>query len=44
MALIVLQLILQSVTSTLSWVGLYVGVRALPDGKTVQRRWITGPL
>jgi hypothetical protein len=42
MTLIVLQLVLQSITSTLSWVGLYVGIRALPDGRAVQRRWVFG--
>jgi hypothetical protein len=41
MTLILLQIIVQSVSSTLHWLGVYVGIRALPD-KSRQRRWIIG--
>jgi hypothetical protein len=42
MTLILLQVIVQSVTSTLQWIGFYVGIRALPDDKSRRRRWIVG--
>src|SRR5262249_14682066 len=41
MRLIVLQIIVQSVASTLHWLGIYVGIRALPD-QPRQRWWIIG--
>jgi hypothetical protein len=40
MTLILLQVIIQAVSSTLHWLGLYVGIRALPGGTSRQRRWI----
>jgi hypothetical protein len=41
MTLILLQIIVQSISSTLNWVGVYVGIRALPD-KSQQGQWIIG--
>lgn len=41
MTLILLQAIIQSISSTLYWVGFYVGVRGLP-GDWRRRRWATG--
>jgi hypothetical protein len=40
MTLILLQVMVQSISSTLQWIGFYTGIRALPDDKTRQRRWI----
>ncbi len=40
MTLIVLQVIIQSISSTLHWLGLYVGIRELPGSVVRQRRWI----
>ena len=42
MTLILLQTIIQSVGSTLYWVGLYVGIRALPGEKSFRLRWTVG--
>jgi hypothetical protein len=42
MTLILLQVIVQSIASTLQWFGFYVGVRALPDDKSRRWRWIVG--
>ena len=42
MTLILLQAIIQSVASTLYWVGLYVGIRALPGEKSFRLRWTVG--
>jgi hypothetical protein len=42
MTLALIQVIVQSISSTLHWLGLYVGIRALPDGKSRQRLWIIG--
>jgi hypothetical protein len=42
MTLILLQTIIQSVASTLYWIGLYVGIRALPDEKSRRLRWTVG--
>ncbi len=42
MTLVVLQVIVQSVGSTLQWLGFYVGIRALPDDKSRRWRWIVG--
>ncbi len=42
MTLIVLQVIVQSISSTLQWLGIYVGIRALPDDKSRRWRWIIG--
>lgn len=41
MTLILLQIIVQAISSTLHWLGVYVGIRALPD-KSRQRRWVIG--
>ena len=42
MSLIVIVIIVQAVSSTLAWLGLYVGIRALPGTRTRQSRWIIG--
>jgi hypothetical protein len=42
MTLILLQAIIQSVTSTLHWIGISVGIRALPGEESRRRRWIIG--
>ena len=42
MTLILLQTIIQSVSSTLYWIGLYVGIRALPADKSSRLRWTIG--
>jgi hypothetical protein len=42
MTLILLQVIIQSITSTLYWIGLYVGIRALPGEESHRLRWIVG--
>ena len=42
MTLVVLQVIVQSIGSTLQWLGFYVGIRALPDDKSRRWRWIIG--
>jgi len=42
MTLILLQVMIQSVASTLYWVGLYVGIRALPGEKSHRLRWTIG--
>jgi len=42
MTLIVLQVIVQSISSTLQWLGFYVGIRALPDDKSRRWRWMVG--
>ena len=42
MTLILLQTIVQSISSTLYWIGLYVGIRALPGGESRRLRWIAG--
>ena len=42
MTLILLQVMVQSISSTLQWIGLYTGIRALPDAKPRQWRWIIG--
>jgi len=39
MTIILLQAIIQSVSSTLYWIGLYVGIRALPGDKSRRLRW-----
>ena len=39
MTLILLQAIIQSIASTLYWIGLYVGIRALPGEKSRRVRW-----
>jgi len=39
MTLILLQTIIQSISSTLQWLGLYVGIRALPGDKSRRLRW-----
>jgi hypothetical protein len=42
MTLILLQTILQSITSTLYWIGLYAGIRALPGERSRRLRWTVG--
>ena len=42
MTLVVLQVIMQSIGSTLQWFGFYVGIRALPGDKSRRWRWIVG--
>jgi hypothetical protein len=42
MTLILLQVIIQSISSTLYWIGLYVGIRALPGQKSRRLRWAIG--
>jgi hypothetical protein len=42
MTLVLLQAMIQSISSTLHWVGLYVGIRALPGDRWRQRRWAIG--
>ena len=42
MTLILLQAIIQSISSTLYWIGLCVGIRALPGGKSRRLRWTIG--
>jgi hypothetical protein len=42
MTLILLQAIIQSVASTLYWIGLYVGIRALPGDNSRRLRWVAG--
>jgi hypothetical protein len=42
MTLVLLQAMIQSIASTLHWVGLYVGIRALPGDQWRRRRWATG--
>jgi hypothetical protein len=42
MTLVLLQTMIQSISSTLHWFGFYVGIRALPGEKSLQRRWIIG--
>jgi len=42
MSLILVQTIVQAVNSTLTWIGFYVGIRALPGARAHQSRWIVG--
>jgi len=42
MTLVLLQVIIQSISSTLHWVGLYVGIRALPGAQQRRPRWAIG--
>jgi hypothetical protein len=42
MTLVLLQAMIQSISSTLHWVGLYVGIRALPRDGWRRRRWAIG--
>ena len=42
MSLILIQTIVQTVNSTLTWLGFYVGIRALPGARARQSRWIIG--
>src|SRR5262249_842478 len=42
MSLIVIVIIVQAVSSTLAWLGFYIGIRALPGGRARQSRWIIG--
>ena len=40
MTLNLVQVILQSISSTLHWAGFYVGIRTLPRDESRQRLWI----
>ena len=40
MSLILIQTIVQAVPSTLTCLGFYAGIRALPGARTRQSRWI----
>jgi hypothetical protein len=42
MTLILLQTIIQSISSTLYWIGLYVGIRTLSDNKSRRLSWTVG--
>jgi len=42
MSLILILTISQTVSSTLAWLGFYVGIRALPGARARQSRWIIG--
>lgn len=42
MTLVLLQVIIQAVSSTLQWIGFYVGIRALPADEPPQWRWVVG--
>ena len=42
MSLIVIVIIALAVSSTLAWLGFYIGIRALPDATARQSRWIIG--
>ena len=42
MPLILIQTIVQAVNSTLTWLGFYVGIRALSGARARQARWIIG--
>jgi hypothetical protein len=42
MTLILLQTMIQSISSTLYWIGFYVGIRALPGEEWRRRRWAIG--
>lgn len=42
MTLILLQAMIQSIASTLQWLGFYVGIRALPGDPWRRRRWAIG--
>jgi hypothetical protein len=42
MVLVLLQTMIQSISSTLTWVGLYAGIRALPGDRWRRRRWAIG--
>jgi len=42
MSLIVIVIIVQAVSSTLAWIGFYIGIRALPGGRARQSIWIIG--
>jgi hypothetical protein len=42
MSLILVVTIVQAVSSTLAWIGFYVGIRALPGAKARQACWIIG--
>jgi hypothetical protein len=42
MTLILLQVIIQSIASTLYWIGLYAGSRALPGERSRRLRWTIG--
>jgi hypothetical protein len=42
MTLILLQTIIQTISSTLYWIGISVGIRALPGEKSLRARWTIG--
>ena len=42
MTLVILQIVTQSISSTLQWLGFYFGIRALDGSKARKRAWIVG--
>jgi len=40
--LILIQIIVQSIGSTLQWLGFYAGIRTLPEDKSRRTRWVVG--
>lgn len=42
MSSILVVIIVQTVSSTLAWIGFYIGIRALPGARARQSRWIIG--
>jgi len=42
MTLILIQVIIQSITATLYWIALYIGIRALPGEESRRLRWTLG--
>jgi hypothetical protein len=42
MTLLLLQVIIQSITATLYWIALYLGIRALPGDESRRLRWTLG--
>ena len=42
MSLILIQTIVQAVSSTLTWLGFSIGIRALPDVRARKSHWIIG--
>jgi len=42
MTLALIQTMVQSISTTLAWLGFYIGIRSLPGGKSHRRRWTVG--
>jgi hypothetical protein len=42
MSFVIIVIIVQAVSSTLAWLGFYIGIRALPGARARQSRWIIG--